>query len=241
MGVSTWVNADSTGTAGTVSFLRNAVGGLGVSGTNSGLFDLGLVMNVDTSLLHLRGQVAVGPAVLEVIDPAAFTLDAWHHVALSVDGAQIRLFKDGVEVAARDYTFDLLNTPAVQFLTVGGGVTFDETTGDRLLDTSNAFVGRLDDIALATRNLTTEEVSKIFAAGNAGQPITSVVLTPPTNEDVEVDIARNGNNLTISWEGAGRLQSSDTVDGTYTDVQGVTGNSYTTTATGTMRFFQVVQ
>ncbi|HEX7862942.1 MAG TPA: LamG-like jellyroll fold domain-containing protein [Verrucomicrobiae bacterium] len=238
MGVSAWVNADPS-TAATVSFIRNAVGGLSTAGTNSGLFDLGLVLDDTTGLVHLRGQVAVGPAVLEVIDPNPFTVGQWQHVALSVDGAQIRLFKNGTEVASRDYTFDLLNTPAVQFLTLGGGIVYDEF-GTQSLDPANAFIGRLDDVALATRNLTTEEVGKIFTQGNLGQPITSVQLTQP-QQDITVDIEQSGNNLTITWDGPGRLQSSATVDGTYADVQGATGTSYTTTATGPMRFYQVVR
>jgi hypothetical protein len=241
MGASLWVNADAS-TFGTVSFLRNAVGGLGVGGTNSGLFDLGLVLNPDTSTFHLRAQVAVGPAVLEVIDPAVFTFGAWHQVAFSVDGAQIRLFKDGVEVGARDYTLDLLNTPATQFLTLGGGVVYDEFAEGYVLDANNAFVGKLDDVAIWSRSLTTDEVAKINTQGNAGQPVTSVVLEPPVSSTAVMSVSRAGNNITISWEGTGFiLQSSDELLGTYSNVAGATGSSYTTTAAGSRLFYRLVR
>jgi hypothetical protein len=242
IGVSLWVNADP-GNPGTVSFVRNAVGGLSVSGANSGLFDLGLVLDDLDGTLHLRAQLAVGPAVLTVTDPATFGLGAWHQVGFSADGAQIHLYKDGVEVAARDYTLDLLNTPAVQYLTVGGGVSVDATTGDISIDPSNALIGKIDDLSVWGRPLSLDEVGKIFAAGNQGQPLSSVVLTPPAGGgDVELDVAKSGNNITISWTGSGfRLQSSATPSGGYTDVTGVTGTSYTTTATQTRLFYRLIK
>jgi hypothetical protein len=192
--------------------------------------------------LHLQAQLAVGPAVLTVTDPAPFTLGAWHHVAFSADGAQIHLYKDGVEVAARDYTLDLLNTPVVQFLTVGGGVTVDPNDGTVALDPENAFFGKVDDLAIWNRSLTPDEVGKIFTAGNQGQALTTVQLDPPVTDEVELELTRSGGNITISWTGTGfRLQASDRVDTGYADVPGVTGTSFTTATTGGPRFFRLIK
>ena len=55
-------------------------------------------------------------------------------------------------------------------------------------------------------------------------------------------IARSGATITLSWPNATgfRLVSSDTVKGTYTDVQGVTGNSYTiNNPTGTKFYYLI--
>ena len=52
----------------------------------------------------------------------------------------------------------------------------------------------------------------------------AVVVRPP------ITVGRSGNAITISWPANAtgfRLVSSVTVNGTYTDVSGVTGNSYT--------------
>jgi hypothetical protein len=241
IGVSLWVNADAT-SAADVSFVRNAVGDLVVGGATAGLFDFGLVADANDGSLHLQAQLAVGPAVLTVTDPAPFTLGAWHHVAFSADGAQIHLYKDGVEVAARDYTLDLLNTPVVQFLTVGGGVTVDPNDGTVALDPENAFFGKVDDLAIWNRSLTPDEVGKIFTAGNQGQALTTVQLDPPVTDEVELELTRSGGNITISWTGTGfRLQASDRVDTGYADVPGVTGTSFTTATTGGPRFFRLIK
>jgi hypothetical protein len=242
IGVSLWVNPDPA-SAASVSFVRNAVGGLVVGGANAGLFDFGLVADANDGSLHLEAQLAVGPAVLTVTDPAPFTLGAWHHVAFTADGAQIHLYKDGVEVATRDYTLDLLNTPAVQFLTIGGGVAIDPNDQSVTLDPNNAYIGKVDDLAIWNRALAPDEAGKIFAAGNQGQPVISIVLEPPAGgEDSEMSVSRSGGNITISWTGAGfRLQESATVNGTYTDVAGVTGTSHTTPTSGAARFFRTIK
>ena len=238
LAVSALVNADPA-TAATVSFIRNAQnGGLAVGGTNSGLFDLGLVMNDTDGLLHLRGQIAAGPNIVTVTDPAGFPLGSFHQVAISADGAQLRLYKDGKEVDSKDYT-GVLNVPAVQSLTIGGGVTVDDTGTS--LDPSNAFIGSIDDVAVYSRALTSSEVAAINTAATQGKDLSTVTETPPVDETPTLAIARSSGNVTISWTGTGfRLQASDTVNAGYADVSGVTGTSYTTAASGT-KFYRLIK
>ena len=58
--------------------------------------------------------------------------------------------------------------------------------------------------------------------------------------DVELNVARTGDQLTISWTGSGfTLQSSDNLT-TWSNVAGVTGTSYTTTTSAPARFYQLV-
>jgi len=58
-----------------------------------------------------------------------------------------------------------------------------------------------------------------------------------------ITVGRSGNAITISWPSSAtgfRLVSSDTVKGTYTNVQGVTGNSYTiNNPTGTKFYYLI--
>jgi hypothetical protein len=239
LAVSALVNADPSSGA-TVSFVHNGQnGGLAVGGTNSGLFDLGLVLNDTDGLLHLRGQIAAGPNIVTVTDPDAFPLGTFHQVAISADGAQLRLYKDGKQVDSKDYT-GVLNVPATQALTIGGGVTVDDT--GTYLDPNNAFIGSIDDVAVYSRALTASEVSAISAAAAQGNDLSTVTETPPVDETPTLTIAHASGNVTISWTGSGfRLQSSATVNSGYADVAGVTGTSYTTSsATGTT-FYRLIK
>lgn len=61
-------------------------------------------------------------------------------------------------------------------------------------------------------------------------------------EDPEItSITRNGGDITIEWTGGGTLQSAPEVTGPWDDIDGATTGSYTTTATGDRRFFQVAR
>ncbi len=227
MGASLWVNADA-GISATVSFVRDAVGGLAVGGTNSGLFDFGLVANADGTL-SLRAQVAVGPNIVTVADPNNFPLGAWHQVAFSLDGAKLHLYLDGKEVNATAYSLGALNAPSVKSLTVGGGISYDDS-GNVSIDSNNAFVGKIDDLAIWSRTLSPDEVAAINTAGNQGKALTTVVLTPPpVDVSPTIVLTSSNGNLNLSWTGSGfTLQSATTVNGPYSPVSGATGSAYST-------------
>ncbi len=56
-----------------------------------------------------------------------------------------------------------------------------------------------------------------------------------------LSISYSGGNVTITWPGEGRLQESDTVDGTYTDVAGNPASGYTTQASEPQKFYRLAQ
>lgn len=245
IGGSMWVNLDPSN-ASSVSLMRNAQGGLAVGGANSGQFDLSVVFDDVAGTLHLRVQIAAGPNIVTVTDPQPFTTGSLQHVAFSADGAQLRLFKNGQEVGSVDYR-DTLITPNVTHLSIGGQLVRDPDTGEISLDpsTPETFVGTVDDLALWNRGLTASEVSKIYAAGNAGQALSTIVIDRPQEpvDGPELDVAVAGGNITISWTGSGfKLQSTDNVGdpASWTDVTGVTGTSYTAAASGNRRFYRLV-
>jgi len=83
--------------------------------------------------------------------PQDLTLDRWHHLAMTYDGAVLRLYLDGVEAAQR--AVNRLRVPGQTPLTIGrrqdGWPVF-------------FFKGRLDDIRLYERALSAEEVKAHF-------------------------------------------------------------------------------
>jgi len=76
------------------------------------------------------------------------------------------------------------------------------------------FNGWIDEVAIWNRALSSAEITTLFQAGMGG--------------DLEITIAREGSNVTISWP-AGTLQSASEINGTWTDVTSV--SPYTTTVT----------
>ncbi|HYE33016.1 MAG TPA: LamG-like jellyroll fold domain-containing protein [Methylomirabilota bacterium] len=234
-GLSGWFNVDPSVTT-PVAFARNAEGNLTVGFETAGQFELGLVADATSGALHLQATVVAGPNFVTLRAPEPFTLGSWQHVAVSADGAQMRLYVNGAQVASTDYS-GAINTPAVQSLTLGARVARNADSGQLELDADpQALIGRIDDFALWGRALTADEVNKIRTAGNAGQAVTTVVPTPPA-ADPTIRIASANGAITITFDG-GVLQSSATASGPYENVAGAT-SPYTVNANERMRFFRV--
>ena len=243
---STWFYLEP-GNFADIALFRNAQGLMTVSGGEGrivGQFEVGLELDDVTFELRPMAAVGIGPNIARATGTAPVSSGAWHHIAYSADGAQLRVYVDGQQVAVTDY-FAEINPPDIDYISVGGILNTDGGTPPILgLDPTNPnlLIGKIDDLAVWTRALGADEISKIYAAGNQGQSLSTVVIEPPLNEDVELELARNGDQITISWSGAGfTLHSSDTLLTGYAPVQGVTGTSYTTTATGTMKFYQLIK
>lgn len=98
---------------------------------------------------------------------------------------------------------------------------------------SNArtFDGRIDEVAIFDRALTAAQLQSLYN----GEAVV---------EGPELQITRGANNqITISWEGPGTLQSTTNLQETNTQWtnETATGSTFTTTAAGTMKFFRVVR
>ena len=242
LAVSGWVFLDASSFAG-ATFVRNAEGNLGVTGASIGQFEFGYVMDQSFNPV-LTGAIGVGPNIISVSDSQAFTKGEWHHVALTADGAQLRLFLNGQQVASTDYLGNI-NDPAVDYLTFGARLAIDQSTGEPNIDFSqpDVLLGRLDDFAIWNRSLTGDEITQIFMAGEQAQAADTVTVDCPPDVgggDVALVVERSGNNVTISWEGSGTLQSAPTVDGPWSDVTGVTGNSHTVDASSGTAFYRLL-
>jgi hypothetical protein len=102
---------------------------------------------------------AAGP----LLGPAALPLDVWTHLAATYDGAALRLFANGVEVASRAQTGLLL--PTSQPLSLGGDGPFGQY-----------FAGRIDEVRVYDRALSLAEIQYDM-----------VTAVDPTYRDADLD------------------------------------------------------
>ncbi|MEO8428974.1 MAG: LamG-like jellyroll fold domain-containing protein, partial [Verrucomicrobiota bacterium] len=250
LGVSGWVNV-AAGTAADVAFIRNARGALAVGGNAAGQFELGLSANVDDGTVHLTAAIGAGPNIVRATAPGVFTLGSWQQVAFSADGAQLRLYVNGQEVASTDYGA-AINPPNIPYLSIGARLNLADPTDPTSAigpdsTAPNLMSGPIDDLAVWTRALSADEVAKIFAAGSQGKALTTVVVDqqPPPGDLEFNDPVLQGSTFKISWTGTGRLQESSTVNGTYTDVPAVevSNNSYSADVKteGPTKFYRLIQ
>jgi hypothetical protein len=241
---SAWVNVEANNFTD-IALFRNAQGLMTVSGGAGrivGQFEVGLDFDENTQELYPMAAVGIGPNIARATGTTPFSVGAWHHIAYSADGAQLRVYVDGQEVAVVDYLAEI-NPPNINYISVGAILNTDGSEPPILgpdLTNPNFLLGKIDDLAVWTRGLTATEVARIYAAGNQGQSLSTVVVDPPA-DDVEIIVARTGNQITISWTGAGFiLQSSTDLNG-WAPVTGVTGTSYTTTTADPLRFYRLIQ
>ena len=127
----------------------------------------------------------------------------WHHVAGTWDGALVRIFVDGEQQDQAALTTPVNNTRPVNVgFSWGGGTP------------TRFFRGKVDELALYNRSLTTNEIAAIYAA-NASQ-----VLPPPT---LAVSFASGG--LLLSWpavyQAYGLVSRSDLGPGSWESVTNV--------------------
>jgi len=245
LSVSGWVNV-SAQTSSSVSFVRNADGNLAVGPADQGSapasqFEMGLNQDANTGAFYLTAGTVGGANRTYVTAPNTFPMGSWHQVGFSADGAALRLYIDGKEVAKQAYLADF-NIPTVQQLSFGARLATDNNQAPPVygLDqaTPNVLLGALDDVALWNRVVTADEMSKIYTAGKAGNALSTVTETPPVSTTPTVSVARTATGLTITFTGT--LTGADVVNGPYTDVAGAT-SPYAVTATGTTKFYQARQ
>jgi hypothetical protein len=241
-----WVNIDPN-TAADVAIFRNAQGDLAAN-AGGGQFEVGLAFvtlpDGITTELHAMAAVGIGPNIARATGSTAFPTGSWHQIAFSADGAQLRVYVDGQQVAVTDYLADI-NPPSIQFISMGEQLNLSDPADPTSLgpDPTNPkpLVGQLDDVALWNRALTAQEVQLAYTAGAAHKAVTTVVEVPPVTEP-KLTTSKLGNTLTINFD-AGKLQSTTSLapGATWTDVTNPTQSPYSEQMTATTKFFRAVQ
>lgn len=157
--VDAWVRAD--GTPGRFRYIL-AKGAKGCLAASYGLytgFDSGLQFYV------FDGTTTF------VVSPAATAAEvwdgSWHHVAGTYDGANVRLYLDGIEVGG--------GTPTS--IAIGYGLSTDNDlvignyldNGACLSPTPFSFIGEIDEVELFNVALSAADIGAIYNAGSAGK------------------------------------------------------------------------
>ncbi len=205
-------------------FFRNSQGDLNPPPTSGGAnlegqFDLGITRDAITGNVYPSVAIGLGNNKSVASGTTNFPADgAWHHVAFSADGAQLRLFLDGQQIAESPYS-GVINQPSVPWVSIGSRVTVQTDTNAipplYILDstTPDLFTGSIDELALWTRALSASEIQGIYQAGRTNQPLTAVSEAPPTTvSPATLQATLASGKLTISWSPAGgHLLSSPTL------------------------------
>ena len=235
---SAWVNLDPS-TAGDAEIVRNAQGALSIT---LGQFELRLALDSNDGTLKPQAAIATGPNLARVTGPTAFPTASWHHIAFTADGAQLRLYVDGQQVAVSDYLGDI-NPPGIPYLSIGARLNLanpaDPTSLGPDLAAPNFLTGSLDDVAVWTRVLTADEVSRIYAAGQAGNALDTVVETLPATP-IPITVVRGATGIALSWGSGFKLQSTDSLSpANWLDVPGAVSGFNAPTTTGT-KFYRLI-
>ena len=173
-------------------------------------YDNAITNIVETFLQIVDGKYAAGSTVaIDGADPvaylASFTIPAadltgndWVHLAGVYDGANWKLFRNGVQVASV--------ASAVGAVTAEPG---DWAIGSIGNGWANNYTGLVDEVAIYSTALTPAKIAAHYAAA------TSAVVSGPLTI-----VPTSGGKVTITWPTGTTLQSSSTVNGSYTTVTG---------------------
>jgi hypothetical protein len=229
IGASAWVNFNGATPGGNIALIQNAEPNLyvqGGSGTHIiGAFEFTLVLDPTSNNLFPEAGVGVAANIFTVTGTKQVPVTGWHNVSFTADGAQVRVYVDGQLSGATGYA-GTIAPPDIPWLSIGARLNTDPTTGDLGPDANPFFnTGLLDELALWNRALSPDEIAALYATGNAGKALTSIVLTPPATGGGTLHASISNHQITVTWD-TGALQAAGTVTGPWTNIT-TTGNSYT--------------
>ena len=108
---------------------------------------------------RFRAHVGVPDGFLFFDGTTTVELRTWYHIAMTYEGASLRLYVNGVLDGSMPVTCPIIQTS--QPVRIGGGAA----GGSHFLH----FPGLIDEVALYNRALTAAEIQAIFSAGRAGK------------------------------------------------------------------------
>lgn len=114
---------------------------------------------------------------------------AWHHLAVTYNGATMRLYQDGVETKSTSATFSLQNSTEPLYI------------GRELTSLPRYFSGKLDDIGMWNRALGSDEVLSLFTGIKTSTTVTGI--SGKEAEDVQLVLYPNptGGLFTVTMHG----------------------------------------
>jgi concanavalin A-like lectin/glucanase superfamily protein/putative Ig domain-containing protein/List-Bact-rpt repeat protein len=121
-------------------------------------------------------HAGAGMVLLEA--PAAIPLKAWTHLAITFDGATKGLYVNGVQVASQGVPGVLIYEPAPSPPALPPPVTIGADWGRNA--PVDIFTGRVDEVSLYRRGLSSDEIFSIADAGAAGKRTTGPYINSPS-------------------------------------------------------------
>ncbi len=101
------------------------------------------------------GYLNTGSADLSAIGSSALPLNAWSHLAMTYDGAALRLYVNGVQVGTRAVSGSILSTTGL--LQIGGNSVWGEY-----------FQGRIDEVRIYNRALAVGKIQSHLTRAISG-------------------------------------------------------------------------
>ncbi|MEM0926168.1 MAG: LamG domain-containing protein [Planctomycetota bacterium] len=154
---------------------------------------------------QLRLRLRAGGSTTTLISPSnTLSTSVWTHITARYDGATMKLYKDGVEVASTAKT-GVLDTNG----TVDAAIGNQPTTAS---GGSRPFDGLIDDVRIYPRALSESEIATVRDAGGVPNTAPTIQLPPPAGT------VGSGNYITRA-NAASNLTptASDTEDGDLTN------------------------
>ncbi len=133
------------------------------------------------------------------------TLNLWHHVAATYDGAALRLYLDGVQVAS---------SPATGLINTSGDPLYIGTKS-KFVDPSahpgDYFTGMIDDVWIFNYALSEDEILDLIAMGENAPPAiididapAELVLSVSNSVDIDATVFDvNGDAINYQWTAVG--------------------------------------
>jgi CSLREA domain-containing protein len=156
----------------------------------------GYTFEVNNAGNGLYFEITTSNGVFSATAANALTLNTWQHVAATFDGANLRIFLNGSQVASSAGTGTI------------NAVTSDLVIG-RNIALGTSFTGQIDEVELFNRALSQIEIATIADAGAIGKCHTSTVTVAVSPSAVLEDGAAN---LVYTFTRSGDITSPLTVN-----------------------------
>lgn len=238
---SAWVNLNGTPPGGSMALIQNAEPNLYVQGGNGthviGSFEFTLAFDSASGNMFPEAGVGVGASIYTVTGTTPVPVTGWHNVAFTADGAQVVVYVDGQPAGSVPYS-GTIASPDIPWLSIGARLNADTNTLVGVSPDANPefMFGSLDEVALWDRALSSDEVTALFAAGNGGKSLTTIVETPPVTTSGTLKASIAAGKITVTWT-TGSLQTAPSPTGPWTNVT-TTGNTVTEAVGAGAKFYR---
>ena len=226
--VSVWLNTPGMDGESAVILRNGANDELNAATANPNQFQIGLANNADGEPA-LVAAITAGPNLVRIVDTEAITLDECNHVALTADGGQLRLYKNGNLVGVADYHYlDRIGGSTEGWVAIGANISLI-TEGEYSYFAMNeanpeSFSGSMDDLAIWHVARSAEDIQSIYKKGLGGEDVSKASVTIPAfvepgTMEPEISVVRNvDGTVTVTY--TGKLQLAPSVNGPWEDVVG---------------------